>query len=416
MDMTIAHTIDELQSFLNQTLQVSNFSIKEVALDSQKEWLVNKGALSHKTGGFFHVVGYSEPESQNEHLILFQPQGAYVGMIICRKDDQPYVLLQARVEPGNTGIAQYGPTIQSTPSNYLRMHGGKQTSYLDYFISYRVDTKPICNSTHLDLGERYYQKTKTMGFVEVSELCATYENMIWVSLGVVREGMFYDNFFNADLRSMFSVFDWHSFMRNFTQKEQKPSADYAKLFKKYGHSHFNGSLVPITNLKGWELSNMGIEDRSDSGIFVRMYEISCSNREVGMWYQPLMCSANQGLSILIVRERRSTTEVLVRIGYEFGISGFCVALPTFLSYDSTIVPSRFNGHEILVEMMQCEEGGRFMQIQSINKLILVDENFILEEDEVWLSMDEFKSLLRSSNVVSIQLRSIASLVSSITEY
>jgi len=416
MDMTIAHTIDELQSFLNQTLQVSNFSIKEVALDSQKEWLVNKGVLSHKAGGFFHVVGYSEPESQNEHLVLFQPQGAYVGILICRVKGTPYILLQARVEPGNTGIAQYGPTIQSTPANYQRVHGGKTTSYLDYFIGYRPDAKPIFNASHLDLGERYYQKTKTLGFVEVPELLATDKNSIWVSLDVVKEGLLFSNFFNADLRSMFTVFDWHGFMHNSVLKEPKTSSEYGRLFRKKAHWHYGGSLVPISSLKNWELSNRGVEDHCGSGLSVRMYKISCINREVATWCQPLMCSENQGLSILVIRKKQQTTEVLIKSSLEFGISGFYVALPTYLSYDDQGVPDRFLSCKLVNEMIQCEEGGRFMQNQSLNKLMLANESFELQENEIWLSITEFKNLMRSSNVVSIQLRSIASLIPSILDY
>ena len=96
-----------------------------------------------------------------------------------KEEGNIYVLVQARIEPGNSRIGHFGPTIQSTPANYMRLHGGKSTPYLEYFFGCKPkDARVIGNSMQYDLGKRYYQKSKTLIYVEVPEFLETDENMI----------------------------------------------------------------------------------------------------------------------------------------------------------------------------------------------------------------------------------------------
>jgi len=209
--MNIAATTEDLDFFLERTIRFSEFSMSKINFSDQNQWSVKNGALSHKTSGFFHVIGFSDPNGK-EQLMLYQPQSALTGLAVCISDNTPYILLQARIEPGNVGIGQYGPTIQSTPANYLKLHGGNETSYLDLFYRYSTKSKPISTSVQLDLGARYFQKSKWHNYILTPELFETEPQMIWVPLQIIFNNINRDNYFNTDLRSLLAVFNWDKFL------------------------------------------------------------------------------------------------------------------------------------------------------------------------------------------------------------
>ena len=60
--------------------------------------------------------------------------------------------------------------------------------------------------------------------------------------------------------------------------------------------------------------------------------------------------------------------------------------------------------------MQSEEGGRFFQNENSYRVIQVEGEVAIEDNQVWVSVREIKSLLTSSDLTSIQLRCIASMV------
>ena len=93
-----------------------------------------------------------EPDLRRPLVLLYQPQSAFNGLLIAAIGAELHVLLQARVEPGNIGVAQYGPTVQSTPANYLRVHGGRATPYLDFFHRCLAGAAPVGDWTELDSG------------------------------------------------------------------------------------------------------------------------------------------------------------------------------------------------------------------------------------------------------------------------
>ena len=341
---------------------------------------------------------------------MYQPQSALTGLAFYQDNKDIYVLLQARVEPGNTGIAQYGPTIQSTPANYLRLHGGKATSYASLFTAYHPIASSLGHSIQLDLGKRYYQKSKTHNYLLLNEMVDTEQNMIWVPISVILEVAQKDNFLNADLRSLLSVFDWDLFMgHSVTTKGNTLPIDLVNT----GIGHNNWDFVPLGLLNKWDNSDDGIEDISSTGIWVDMFQITCTNREVKGWHQPLLCCGDLGLVVLYFREINGDVEFLVTSGREFGISGENTVLPSFLSYPGEtgeeLLHAKRSG-QLYASITQCDEGGRFLQSDSLYEVRKVDHDFIKEDNQYWISAQGLKAILKLSCKASFQLRCISSLV------
>lgn len=410
-DVLIAESFVELQQFLATTIEQSNFKLSQINISDQQEWYLQDGALSHHSGGFFHVTGLKSQSSNEEHLVLFQPQNALTGLALCRRNKSIYVLLQARIEPGNTGIGQYGPTIQSTPANYQKVHRGKTTSYLDLFYTYNAQARPIAHYMQLDLGKRYFQKSKSHIYIEVPELIETKENMIWVSLSIITKTLDQHNFINADLRSLISVLDWDLFLHNrqmyFLSSDQ--NRFYSALIS--GNRLGTWELTSITTLMNWKLLDEGIVDISNSGISVSLYQISCTSREVNSWVQPLMKSHSQGLVVLFMRSSGENMEFLVSLDSEYGITGEQSILPSIVIYpgESSTDKRPWIDGVVISEFVQSDEGGRFYQHESVYQLVQTTNN-VATTNQYWISIHTLKQLLKTSNSVSFQLRCIASLI------
>lgn len=410
--MKTARTLSELRDFLLQTIDQSGFSISSITFSEQADWNRAGGYIAHRTHGFFYVTGLRQARSGQERLVLYQPQSAITGLAFCRMDGTLYTLLQARIEPGNTGIGQYGPTIQSTPANFLKLHGGKQTSCLEYFYQLCPGANPLGSSMQLDLGERYFQKSKTHQYVELEEPIEPEGPMIWASLEALRAALPLSNFLNADLRSLISVFDWDRFLHG---ESISGLGDHgASLVRDLAALEVSADpwrMCPIHLLDRWRLTEEGVEDRIGQRLSVGLHRTVCGSREVASWVQPLMAAKSMGLVLLLLRESRGGAEFLVSILPEVGISGSAAIGPSQLSYPGEPIPDLSNAlhrSETLVSFIQSDEGGRFFQHESEYRLARVDRDFPAAPNQYWISAADLRFLLGNSNLVNFQLRCIAS--------
>jgi oxidase EvaA len=402
---------------LDEVIDQSGFQLEKVKLCDQNQWSVTGGVLSHFSSGFFQVAGAINRATREEHLVLFQPQGALTGLVLFKDGSEAYVLLQARIEPGNSSIGQYGPTIQSTPGNYLQMHGGKKPSYLELFTRYNPDVNAIGNTIQLDLGKRYFQKNKVHSYLQVSRLIETEENMIWVPLRVISQMLGEDNFLNADLRSLISVFDWDLFAGSHVDSRSRVAIDACKddgaLFSANLTGNDEWMLTGIDRLKGWEIGDSGVVDVSGAGTWVDLFRTSCGTREVSEWSQPLLRCVGRGIVVLLMRKVNDRHEFLVSIRPEFGITGQYAVQPSCVIYpeENRENESGWLGcGKRVTQMIQSEEGGRFYKNETIYQVILVEDDVNIDSDQRWVSVDTLKSVLKASNRGSFQLRCVASLV------
>lgn len=402
----IAESKIELVDFLETIRSISNYQISKVRFEEQKAWSITEGALSHSSGGFFHVIGLQNQQvPSEERLILYQPQSALTGLILLPSNGKIYVLLQARVEPGNTGVIQYGPTIQSTPANYLKLHGGKATAYVNLFTQYNPECQLITHSMQHDLGTKYYQKSKTHHYLLANDWIDTEENMIWASMNAILELIDEDNLLNADLRSLLAVMDWEMYFNPAATPQPFVFLNsFHLLSPKQKHSK-----ISLEKLTDWKINEEGIVPVDQQTTSVHLYHFSCTNREVSAWTQPLFETNAQGMVQLYFRMTDSEPEFLVSIGKEVGISTPFAVYPSKMSLpEENQAPILSPSGKILRELVQCDEGGRFYQNDSIYQLILVVE-LEIEPHQQWISRSQLKYLLQASNLCSFQLRCVSSL-------
>ncbi|WND04092.1 NDP-hexose 2,3-dehydratase family protein [Temperatibacter marinus] len=422
-------TTQELSHYLAMTTEKSGYSLARSRLNVVDDWAYRDRVLKHNTGGFFNVCGMKTSE-EKEYLVLFQPQSALTGLVFCRVEDEILILLQARVEPGNIHIGQYGPTIQSTMANYMQLHGGRPTSYLDYFFGFTPSCTVHSTSLQLDLGKRYFQKSKHHMLLEVEDMFPVKSPMAWVSLSALSESMEADYFLNTDLRSLLALYDWQKYQSGKTEVIDNYGSEGALSDLITHHlmqqkttlsSH---RLVSLDGLEGWSRSEEGVVSNDKRAPYIHFYRSQCQSREKDSWIQPLMGVAGVGLVQLYMRTGAHQPEYLIVSGKEFGVSEEAVLHPSRLYYAEEMVdffdpdeefldkmkPYGGEGKRVLRAFYQSDEGGRFYQMRSLYQLIEVDETYQKASNEFWISRAELKKLLLTNNMNSIQLRCIATLL------
>ncbi len=408
--MNLATNGSQLDTFLQSLINSSPVEIKEIEFSEQSDWLYNKGALSHKSKGFFEIVGLLDSEKK-EHLMMYQPQSALTGLVLCVKNETCYVLIQARIEPGNIGVIQYGPSIQSTPANYMALHGGKQTSVFELFNSYSNTVIPLSTSMQLDIGTRYFQKSKWHNYVLVDDLFETENHLIWASLEALQDCLGKSNFLNIDLRSLIAVFDWDKLFAN--NLPQKPSESFIieNLWKHKSTWKYAHKFVPIEDLGCWKINSQGIRAISKNDIGVKFYKTTCDTREVRSWSQPLITVESKGLTILLLRKIGEELQCLLSIKKEIGIDGgYSITTSYSINPEMPFEEITFENSETLVEYNQSDEGGRFYKNEILNRVVLIQNEIALKDNQYWVSMSGLKNILQMSNIASIQLRGISSVL------
>jgi oxidase EvaA len=419
--MFYADNMKSLESFLDEAKQ--GFVVEKISLDQLPDWSFQDGALSHRTGGFFSVAGIKPDQpSDDERVLLYQPQSAITGLLTSICNGERYFLLQARAEPGTLCMAQFGPTIQSTPANYLRLHGGMASPYVDWFTTFKPTVRVLHDSMQLDLGERYLFKSKRLIVAECAIDVKVSPGFIWAPARLITQALGKSAFFNIDLRSLLNVCPWDVIGTH----DLSPASDIVRkslacaprpaVFSQLLHA-INGRPLPyrfmnIQSLVGWDITDVGLYDRrGQQGFDVEYFYVEARGREVRAWGQPLINSRSEGLASLSCRVNNGILEILVRIGRELGLQTGKALLPTLLQYPGRAHTPARQAEHFLMRTTESDEGGRFFCDASVYQLILEDTcQTEVEPDLMWVSVSELKHLLEHSNLCSIQLRGLASLL------
>lgn len=416
-----AASLPALQDFLNESRQ--GFVIEPITLAGMPTWQVRDGALSHTSGGFFSIAGveFKDPQGgpTRQGIYLYQPQSALTGLLSCKIGGQRHYLLQARAEPGNLGQAQYGPTVQSTPANYLRAHGGRATPYIDFFTRFQSGLRVLHDSMQLDLGERYLFKSKRLIIAECAADIALEPGFIWCPAALVNEAVAQSAFLNTDLRSLLALCDWDAPEAGALRPASTAVAASLRLPVRAERlaqvqALLQGRITAyrfrdLKQLDNWSVSEHGLREREPrQGFEIGYYQVQARWREVSAWQQPLINSGSEGQASLLCRLQDGALEVLVRVATETGLQTGKGLLPTYLRYPGAPVTQTPPTGQVLLQTTDSDEGGRFYRDASRYELRMNPDASLA--DGVWLRVSELKQLLANSNLCTIQLRCLSSLL------
>ena len=419
--MRAATHLADLERFLDESR--NNFALRRVTLPQADGWGIERGILKHRTGGFFNVVGASFGGDEDS-VFLYQPQSAVAGLLTSSFGGMRHLLLQARAEPGTQGTAQYAPTIQSTLANYLGLHGGQPAAFTDHFIRHDPSvTRVVHESEQLDLGERYLYKAKRTTILECDPGVELANGFIWAPEALLQDAVGRSYFLNTDLRALLGVFPWTA--EYGAQSSLVPRSPLVResLLRPIDPGVIGAAcallearIVPcefkdIHDLTNWEIRPDGFFEKQErQGFSIEFYHCEAPGREVRSWFQPLLNSRGCGYAALHCRVVRGALEVLVRAGSESGLKTGKALLPTVLRYPDSMAGPEPAAGKVLVSTLESDEGGRFLSDTSRYELVLVPEDCARADGSFWVSVAELKWFLAHSNLCSIQVRGLSSML------
>lgn len=436
-------SVDSISSWLADRNRETYVAIERVPFKSLDKWeVLPDNSLRHSSGKFFSIEGirvmtdYPEP-NEWEQPIINQPEIGYLGILAKEFDGVLHFLMQAKIEPGNVNNVQLSPTLQATKSNYTRVHGGKNSAYLDYFRN-ASSSQIILDQLQSEQGARFLRKRNRNMIVKVDEDVPVYEDFRWMSLGQIKELMQRDNCVNMDTRTVIAGIDFAE--HPVLDAEMAGMSDFGRAMIKSAMAQSGVKTlrqvlswltdlksrydlfvekVPLNEIEAWECREDEIVRYDQKFFRVLGVRVHIENREVVSWCQPLVQPMQQGICAFVVKEIDGVYHFLVQAKLECGNRDVFELAPTVQCLTGSIFNSatkppytdyvlNAKKEQIVYDALQSEEGGRFYHEQNRNMIVVADETLQndLPPTYQWMTLGQINEFMRYSNYINIQARSL----------
>jgi hypothetical protein len=414
----------DLEAWLALRQHHNPFRVDRVPFARLDGWAFapESGDLIHRTGRFFSVEGMRVhtdhgPVPRWSQPIIHQPDRAILGILTREIDGVMHFLMQAKMEPGNVNGVQFSPTVQATPSNYLRAHRGSQSRYVDYFTEPgRGDV--LVDTLQSEQGSWFRGKRNRNLVLEVTADVEPHDDFIWLTLGEIFSLLHRPHLINMDARTVLSCLPWPaSFAGN---PRQRFGAVHSWLTGHKTRHTLDTQRIPLREVPGWHRDENEISHESGRYFTVVGVDVSASNREVASWSQPLLQPRGTGLVAFLVRRIDGVPHLLahadLRPGYrdivELGPTVQCTPA-NFEGPAATHRPRyldlvRGDGVTVLFDVALSEEGGRFRDAVTRHLVVEAGEEFPVEQppDYTWLTVEQLTGMVAFSYHVNIEARSL----------
>lgn len=430
-------TADTLKWIEKQRKEVYSKSYR-IPISELNGWKFGDDRIRHDSGKFFSIDGIRVAtnygiKSEWDQPIINQPEIGLLGFLTKKIDGVLHFLVQAKIEPGNINVVQLSPTIQATRSNYLRIHGGKKPSYLEYFTGEKNVTV-LLDQLQSEQGARFLRKRNRNVIVEIgeNEQIEIQDNYIWLSLGQIKKLLRYPNVINMDSRSVISCIKYG----DYPQKEfQSLLSTQNNLHTLDDIIHWMSSLkcryellvtsIGISNMNHWVFDGDTLHHEDNKFFEVIGVRSEISNREVPCWDQPMIHSLQEGIMGFLVKKINGVYHFLVQAKLEAGNFDIIEMAPTVqcltgnyrVGKNEYVVPyldTILNApkENIWYSCYQSEEGGRFFQEQNLNVIVEVEEDFSIEVEEnyCWMTLSQILLFATYNNYLNSAARSLISAI------
>jgi len=148
-----------MNNWFSGLIKKSGFHIEWIPLSKSRFWFLKEGIISHKSGHFFRIIGlrfHDLKGNLTDQPFIDQREIGTLGFLIREIKQKKEILVQAKIEPGNTNIIQLAPTCQATKSNSLRFHGGKEPPFSHFFTEEHPQV--ISSTLQSEQGSRFLNK------------------------------------------------------------------------------------------------------------------------------------------------------------------------------------------------------------------------------------------------------------------
>ncbi len=421
---------DDCLRWIEDKRKATHVSVTKIPFAQLTKWYTDQttGNIHHESGQFFTIEGLQVEtnfghQSHWSQPIICQPETGILGIITKEINGVLYFLMQAKIEPGNVNAIQLSPTVQATKSNYTKVHQGKTPKYLEYFLN-ASDHEILLDQLQSEQGAKFYKKRNRNVIIKVKNNIEVHDGFCWLTLGQLLELLNHDNIVNMDTRSILSGIQYAFEPEESYKTETEILSWFAGLKTKY---HLNSQKIPLAQVKHWKRNDTSIYHEDHKHFSVLAVSVEIEDREVRSWSQPIVESTHHGLIAFLTKKIYGVDHYLVQGKVEAGSFDVLEIAPTVQcvpdNYKNTPKENKpafldyiLNADEknILHSSFQSEEGGRFYHQQNRNLILKTDDAFPTQipEDFMWITLAQLKQLVRFSNYLNIETRSLLAILGS----
>lgn len=447
------HSYHEIHDWYRKIRDKYQYKVTRIPFSKMTQWHLNEnsGDFSHESGGFFSVRGLQfscEIKGQKEtwqQPIIDQPEIGILGFATRTIEGVLHLLVQAKMEPGNSNLIQLSPTVQATRSNYMRLHGGRPTRYLELFL----DTKSlILDQLHSEQGTKYFKKrNRNMICIAPDNHLEEHDEYLWLTLGQISKLCSHENMVHLDTRSILGGINYYYEGINNQNIEKKLNIcgygagvlksiccdinsgthQYQDIihwitgekFSRRIHQEFLG----LSNIEDWVCGENEIAQIDKKYFSIYAVSVEAENREVSSWNQPLIHTHKGGVYLLISQEIDGILHFLIQCRCEPGLIDVVELAPTVQcnpkNHDQLNIPyseyisKSSDASKVVFDSILAEEGGRFIDSDQRHLIIHIEKDINIEivGSYRWMTLRQIQEIGRYSNYLNIELRSILSCVS-----
>lgn len=414
------------------------------------------GVMRHRSGRFFtvegvHVTGPRVPNGAWAQPIIVQPEVGVLGLLAQELDGVLHVLIQAKMEPGNADGLQLSPTVQATRSNSTGAHHGRPVRYFERFVN-PAGGEVLLDVLQSEQAEWFLAKQNRNMLVEVPshETIEVADDFCWVTVGQLARLLSRDDdLVNMDTRSILACLPsgvddadlpadlaGDSALRRSVLDPTAPTVHETEALVCWVNAVRSSEsliqrLVPLTDAveHGWTIGDRAVSHRDAGHFRVVATAVNASSREVGSWDQPLIEPTEPTTFYLVVTAFRGVLHALVQARVDVGQRDLAELAPTVQARPSQVDGARaipyldavlaVPASQRLFDSTLSEEGGRFLNAR--NRYVVVDLPLDVmatdpegpEAGHAWMSLLQLNEILRQSNVVNVELRTLVSCVRSL---
>lgn len=429
----------EPESFLARRTAAESYRVVPVPLDELPGWELSD-RLVHASGRFFTVEGLSiqtnfGSATKWHQPIIVQPEIGILGILAKQIDGVYHFLMQSKMEPGNSNFVQLAATVQATPSNYQRIHGGRPTPYLEYFLDHSK-RRILVDRLLSEHASWYLRKRNRNMIVEVSpeEEIPLCEDYAWFTLWQLRQELTHGHRVNMNARTVLSCISYTSPARHGRETGFKCSAIQSRRLRRSEREvaeamtwlidqkaayYLDARRISLRALDEWVCDSEGIRHRDGLYFQIKGFSISATSREVGTWSQPMLEPVPGNVIAFICQRRSGVLEFLVQAIVQPGaidtieLAATIQLAPGSLR-DSEYVPLvEYLGSPeawIRLDAVQSEDGGRFYKADTRHVVIEVPEGDSVEApaNYRWVSLGLLNRLMSFGYYLNVEARSLLS--------
>ena len=410
--------LPELRGWIRQCALDSSCRTKKIPFAKSLEWNYDNKTITHKSNRFFKVIGVEWKDNKKTHqqLLMDQWEIGTLGFILHKGKDGNKILIQAKVEPGNVGIAQIAPTCQATRSNLDQVHGGDLPLFALFFSDKSKNT--LSTSLQSEQGSRFFNKRNNNIIVIENKKLTTPPNFKWVKVRLLCQALTQNYLVNTDSRSVLVTSDWEKLVGNeiFSQKDKfvqelkksyhtntdiLSSKKILEILNKYSKNSPKTIKIPINKVKSSTSGDSEINSRNKDGFQIIHIKVKTQNREREKWDQPFIKSYKSGNYILYSGRFNAILYFCFELWEEPGLYNRVELGP---------IRSALTKGKTIKSCWQSDEGGRFYKDKSKYSLVDIGKIEDFNKEYLWLNLKQVQELSLQEGVFSNEARSAISLI------